>query len=408
MTSTMAIVGGGLAGAKAAETLRAEGFDGRLVLIGEEPWRPYERPPLSKGYLRGEDPLGTVFVHDSAHAARNDIDLLTHTRVDHLDVGMRQLILAGGTTLHFDSLLLATGSSPRMLPIEGNGLSGVRVLRTLDDARRLRQALTSAGRIAVVGAGWIGCEVAASARQLGKEVVLIDPMPTPLFRVLGEQVGAVFAALHQDHGVALRLGTGVARFEGKDQVEAVVLADGTRVGTDLVVVGVGVTPRVELARAAGLAVADGVLTDETLQTSAPGVFAAGDIAEAAHPTLRRRVRVEHWANALNQGQHAARNMLGAAEPYDRQPYFYSDQFDLSMEYVGHATSWDDVVFRGSIPDRKFVAFYCEQQRVVAAITVNVFDVIEPIKALIASGVAVSPRERRDDGSDLLTPEPVGG
>ena len=401
MTRTFAIVGAGLAGAKAAEMLRAEGFDGRVVLLGDEPHRPYERPPLSKGYLRGEDPLTKVFVHDEGFAAASDVDLVTDTRVEAIDLQARRLVLPGGAaTLPFDALLLATGSAPRRLPIPGASLDGVHVLRTLDDAQRLRKALAGATRVVVIGAGWIGCEVAASARQLGKDVTVVDPLPTPLFRVLGEQVGAVFAALHEDHGVTMRLGVGVDRLAGDPALEAVILSDGTRIAADVVVLGVGVTPRTELAKEAGLAVGDGVLADELLQTDAPGVFVAGDIAEASHPFLRRRVRVEHWANALNQGEHAARNMLGAQLPYDRLPYFYSDQYDLGMEYVGHAQTYDDVVFRGDIQGRAFVAFYRLEGRIVAGIAVNVWDAVEPLKALITSQVTPATGALRDPSTDL--------
>lgn len=402
MRPAFVIVGGGLAGAKAAETLRGEGFDGRVVLIGEEPHRPYDRPPLSKAYLRSEESLDKTFVHHADFLDTHDIELWTDTRVDALDLHNRRVVLPGNATLGFDALLLATGSEPRRLPIPGADLDGVHVLRTLDDSRRLRHALSTAASVAVIGAGWIGCEVAASARQLAKHVTLIDPMPTPLFRVLGAEVGAVFAALHADHGVTMCLGAGVERLAGGAAVEAVVLSDGTRIDADVVVMGVGVSPRVQLARDAGLPVADGVLADALLQTSVPAVFVAGDIAEATHPFYQQRLRVEHWANALNQGEHAARNMLGAAQVYDRQPYFYSDQYDLGMEYVGHAPVWDDVVFRGDVQARTFVAFYRHEERVVAGITVNVWDVVEPIKALITSRAPVSADALRDVSTDLAT------
>ena len=400
MTRTFAIVGAGLAGAKAAETLRTEGFDGRVVLFGDEPDRPYERPPLSKGYLRGEDSVDKVFVHDEVFYETNDIDLRTGTRVDALDLHARRLLLPGNGTLRFDALLLATGSAPRRPPIPGIDLYGVHVLRTLEDSRRLRHALSTAAHVVIVGAGWIGCEVAASARQLGRQVTVVDPLPTPLFRVLGAEVGAVFGELHQGHGVTLRLGVGVERFLGGTMVEAVILSDGTRVEADVVVVGVGVTPRIELAAAAGLSVSEGVLADTFLQTSAEGVFVAGDIAAARHPFLDGRVRVEHWANALNQGQQAAKNMLGAAEAYDRLPYFYSDQYDVGLEYAGHAMSWDDVVFRGDVGNHEFVALYRKDGRVVAGIAVNVEGVMDPIKALIGSRAQPATVALRDPSVDL--------
>ena len=400
MTRTFAIVGGGLAGAKAAETLRGDGFDGRIVLFGEEPDRPYERPPLSKGYLQGAEALEKVFVHEESFYADNDIDLRVDTRVDAIDVASRQLLLPQHKTLIYDALLLATGSAPRHLPIPGVDLPGVHVLRTLPDSRRLRHAIKDATRVAVIGAGWIGCEVAASARRMNKDVTVIDPLPTPLHRVLGDQVGAVFAALHQDHGVTLQLGIGVAEIAGGESVEGVVLTNGTRIDADVVVLGVGVTPRVELAEAAGLTVKEGVVADARLETSAPGVYVAGDIAEAAHPLLRTHVRIEHWANAQNQGEHAARAMLGAPAGYDRLPYFFSDQYDLGMEYVGYTREWDDVVFRGDVEGRAFVAFYRKAERVMAAIAVNVWDVVDPLNALIASGATPARAALADPASDL--------
>ena len=400
MKRTFAIVGGGLAGAKAAETLRSDGFDGRIVLFGEEPDRPYERPPLSKGYLQGADALEKVFVHGEGFYAEHDIDLSVDTRVDAIDVANRRLVLPQHRTLTYDALLLATGSAPRHLPIPGVDLPGVHVLRTLADSRRLRHAIKGASRVAVIGAGWIGCEVAASARRLNKDVTVIDPLPTPLHRVLGEQVGAVFAALHQDHGVTLQLGIGVAEIAGGDAADGVVLTNGTRVDADVVVLGVGVTPRTELAEAAGLTVREGVIADERLETSAPGIYVAGDIAEAAHPLLRTHIRVEHWANAQNQGEHAANAMLGATAAYDRLPYFFSDQYDLGMEYVGYTRDWDDVVFRGDVEGREFIAFYRKAERVVAAINVNVWDVVEPLKALIASGATPARAALADPSSDL--------
>lgn len=402
MSGTAAIIGAGLAGAKAAETLRTEGFDGRVVLIGDEAERPYDRPSLSKKYLRGEEDIEDVYVHAADFAQRSNVELLSGARVDAIDVGASRLRIDGHPDVAFNTLLLATGSAPRRLPIPGAELPGVHVLRTLDDSQRLREALLSAAHVAVIGAGWIGCEVAASARQMGKDVTIIDPLPTPLHRVLGEEIGSAFAALHADHGAQLRLGVGVKSLVGGATVEAVVLSDGTRVEADVVVVGVGVTPRLELARTAGLGVADGVIADDRLQTTAPGIFVAGDIAEAAHPLLGTRVRVEHWANALNQGQHAARNMLGADAPYDRLPYFYSDQYDLGLEYVGYTRQWDDVVFRGDVEARKFIAFYRRGKKVVAGIAVNVWDTTDALKALITTGGQISSTMLADESIDLST------
>ena len=391
---TIAIAGAGLAGAKAAETLREEGFDGRVVLIGAEFERPYERPPLSKDHLRGEAGRDDVYVHPPGFYAAHDIELRTGSRVTSLDAGRRRLALDDGEQLAFDALLLATGAEPRRLRIPGADLDGVRYLRTLADSDALRERLATAAHVVIVGGGWIGCEVAASARTLGRAVTLVEPLPVPLERVLGREIGAVFAGLHADHGVRLRLGTGVAAFEGAGRVERVVTTDGRAIEADLVVVGVGVRPRAELAAAAGLDVGDGILVDGRLETSAHGIFAAGDVAAQRHPTLGR-LRVEHWHNALEQGPAAARAMLGAATAYARLPYFFSDQYDAGMEYAGHAPRWDRVVLRGDPEQRAFLAFWLREGRVLAGMNFNVWDVTDDIQALIAGGEPVDERRLAD-------------
>jgi 3-phenylpropionate/trans-cinnamate dioxygenase ferredoxin reductase subunit len=397
---TFVIVGASLSGAKAAETLRAEGFDGRVVLLGEEPERPYERPPLSKDYLRGETGPEKFYVHDQAFYAEHEIELRTTTRVATLDPAGHAVVLAGGERLAYDKLLLATGAAPRRLSVPGNDLGGVHSLRTLADAERLRDAIRHADRVAVIGAGWIGSEVAASARQAGRAVAMVDHAPVPLARVLGLEVGAVYRDLHADHGVELHLGTGVASIEGTSHVEAVRMSDGRTIPADLVVVGVGVTPRVELAGTAGLAVDDGIVVDEHLRTSGPDVFAAGDVAAAWHPFFGTRLRVEHWANALHQGPVAARNMLGIPTPYDRIPYFFSDQYDLGMEYSGHAPTWDRVVFRGDPARGGFVAFWLAGGLVVAGMNANVWDVTAPIHDLIRSRAVIDPERLADPDTPL--------
>ncbi len=394
---TFVIVGASLAGAKAAEALRHEGFDGRVVLVGEEAERPYERPPLSKDYLRGEAGREKVYVHDEGFYADQGIELRTSTRVVAIEPAVGQVLLDDGGPLAYDRLLLATGAVPRRLSIPGWDLPGVHILRTLDDSESLRAAITPGSRVVVVGAGWIGSEVAASARQMGAEVALIERGDLPLERVLGAELGAVYRDLHLDHGVELLPGTGVEAFAGAGSVEEVRTSDGRRIACDLVVVGVGVVPRVELAEAAGLLLDNGVAVDERLETSAPGVFAAGDVAAAFHPFYGARIRVEHWANALNQGPAAARNMLGAGTPYERLPYFFSDQYDLGMEYTGYAAGWDDVVFRGDPTTREFIAFWLRDGRIVAGMNANVWDVTDPIKDLIRRRVQV-------DASRLADPD----
>ena len=379
---TFAIAGAGLAGAKAAETLRAEGFDGRVVLVGSETERPYERPPLSKDYLRGEAERDTIYVHDEGFYAANEIELRVGRTASALDAGARELTLDDGERIRYDRLLLATGAEPRRLDVPGGELDGVRYLRSVTNSDTLRERLDRAGSVVVVGAGWIGSEVAASARQRGLDVTLVEPQSVPLERVLGTELGAFYRDVHADHGVRVITGAGVAAFEGGDAVERVRLEDGRSLDCDLVVVGVGVRPRTDLAELAGLAVDDGVVVDERLETSAPGVFAAGDVARARHPFYDRHVRVEHWATALHQGPAAARSMLGSDAAYDRLPYFFSDQYDVGMEYTGWALEWDRVVFRGDPASRELIAFWLAGGRVVAGMNVNVWDVTEPIERLI--------------------------
>ena len=313
--STFVIVGAGLAGAKAAETLRAEGFDGRLLLVGEEDERPYERPPLSKAYLRGEADRDSLYVHHEGFYADNDIELRPSTPVGSIAPASRQLELAGGEHIGYGRLLLATGAMPRRLLLPGADLNGVHYLRTRRDADVLAAAAARAEQVAVVGTGWIGSEAAASIRQLGRQVILIGPDSAPLARVLGPEIAGVYRDLHDDHGVRLALGTRVAGFRGHGRVEAVMTSDGRTIDCDLVLVGAGAVPRTELAEAAGLPVRDGVLVNEQLEAvGATGVYAAGDVAAAWHPRYQTYLRVEHWANALNQGPAAARNMLGVPPP----------------------------------------------------------------------------------------------
>jgi len=396
------IVGGGLAGAKAAETLRAEGFDGGMVLVGAEPEQPYERPPLSKGYLLGTAPRDGALVHDKDWYAQNGVDLRTGIRVTRLDVAAHRLGLETGEELGYGKLLLATGSSARRLPVPGAGLDGVRYLRTLADADRLLADLTGGGRrVVIVGAGWIGLEVAAAARHHGNAVTVVEPQQTPLHAMLGAEMGSVFARLHRHHGVDLFTGTTVREFRGADgRVTAVVTDRHAGLTADVVVVGIGAVPNVELAAAAGLEVDNGVVADHALRTSAPDVVAAGDVVSAFHPLYGRYVRVEHWANALNQGPAAARSMLGQDITYDRVPYFYTDQYDLGMEYSGLGGPGDTVVCRGNPDDGAFIAFWVADGRVTAGMNVNVWDVTEPIQQLIRLRREVQPARLADPDTPL--------
>jgi 3-phenylpropionate/trans-cinnamate dioxygenase ferredoxin reductase subunit len=411
MTSdrTFVIVGASLTGAKAAETLRAEGFDERVVLVGAEEERPYERPPLSKDYLRGEAERETVYVHPEGFYSDHDIELRLGRTAVSVDVAGSEVALDDGERLRYDRLLLATGAEPRRLSIPGGDLDGVLYLRSVADCDALRGRLDRGGTVVVIGAGWIGAEVAASARQRGLDVTVIEPLTVPLERVLGTEVGAVYRDIHVDHGVHMLLGTGVEAFEGGTAVERVRTSDGRELECDFVVVGVGAQPRIGLAAQAGLAVDNGILVDEHLQTSAPGVFAAGDVANAHHPFYGEQIRVEHWANALHQGPLAARAMLGEPDVYDRLPYFFSDQYDVGMEYAGFARRWDRVIFRGDPATREFIAFWLTGDRVVAGMNVNVWDVIDPIQRLIGERAAVDDRRLADPDVPLaeLVPADAG-
>jgi 3-phenylpropionate/trans-cinnamate dioxygenase ferredoxin reductase subunit len=387
MTDPMVVVGGGLAGGKAVETLRDEGYDGPVVILTEEPERPYERPPLSKDYLNGGKDRDVIYVHEAGWYDEHDVELRTGVRAVGLDPAGHTLELDGGERVPYRAVLLATGAAPRRLRIPGADLDGVLTLRTAADSDRLKSELSSGDRqVVVIGAGWIGLEVAAAARSYGNPVTVVEPQPAPLRQVLGDEIGGVFAQLHRDNGVDLRLNTGVSEFRGGSsgggRVRAVVTDGGDEIPADLVVVGVGVVPRTELAEAGGLQVDNGVVVDSALRASAPDVFAAGDIASWLHPLYGRHIRVEHWANALNGGPAAARAMLGQDVVYDRLPYFFTDQYDLGMEYSGLGGKDQRVVTRGDVAGREFVAFWLDGDRVRAAMNVNVWDVTDDLQALI--------------------------
>jgi 3-phenylpropionate/trans-cinnamate dioxygenase ferredoxin reductase component len=397
---TIVIVGASLAGAKAAEELRAQGFGGRVVLLGEERELPYERPPLTKDYLRGEQPRAKTHVHDEGFYEEHDIELLAGVTVTSIEPGEQSVVLEGGRDLAYDRLLLATGAEPRRIDVPGADLDGVHYLRTLADCDAIRERIDAGGKVAVVGAGWIGAEFAASARQRGLAVTVIEPATVPLERVLGEELGGFYRDVHETHGVEMRMQTGVEAFEGTGSVSAVRTSDGQSIACDFVVVGVGVIPRTELAAMAGAKIENGVVVNQQLRTSLPDVFAAGDVANAWHPFFKRNIRVEHWANALNQGPAAAQAMLGREVAYDRIPYFFSDQYDIGMEYSGYATEWDEVVFRGAVGDGEFVAFWVKDQRVIAGMNVNIWDVNEDVQALVRSRQEVSTAALRDRDTPL--------
>ncbi|MFJ9852452.1 NAD(P)/FAD-dependent oxidoreductase [Streptomyces sp. NPDC101150] len=402
-SNALVIAGAGLAGAKAAEALREEGFDGPLVLLGDERERPYERPPLSKGYLLGTSEREKAYVHPSRWYGDHDVDLRLGTAVTAIDPAAHELTLADGSRQGYAKLLLATGAAPRRLSVPGAELDGVHYLRQLGDSDTLKETFRYATRIAVIGGGWIGLETTAAARAAGVEVTVLEAAELPLLRVLGREVAQVFADLHTDHGVEIRCGVQVGEITGTlGHADGVQLADGTHVPADAVIIGIGVAPNSRPAEDAGLEVDDGVRVDAQLRSSHPDIHAAGDVANAFHPLLETHLRVEHWANALHQPATAAKAMLGQDVAYDRLPYFFTDQYDLGMEYTGYVApgGYDRVVFRGDPGSREFLAFWLSGGRVLAGMNVNIWDVVEPIRALVTSGRTVDTARLADPGVPL--------
>jgi len=364
-TRNVVVVGGGLCGGNAALEVCRLASDVHVTLISSEAHLPYQRPPLSKGFLRGTEPFEDAFVAPRAEYERLGIDLMLGRTVEKLDPEHKQIRLEGDEVVPYDRALIATGGRKRKLRFPGADREGVLDLRTMEDSERIRAEARAGRRAVVIGLGFIGCEVAASLRMLGLEVTAIDPGQTPLARVLGPEVGAVIAALHQSHGVQLVLGEGVDRLEGGERVERVVTQSGRQFECDFVVAGIGIDPEVELLRAAGARISNGVEVDEYCRTSLPDVYAAGDIADHAHP-LFGRIRVEHYNNAEKQGRAAAASLVDKGVPYDYVHSFWSDQFDQTVEYVGFATEWDSVTVEGSLPDRDFIVRYLRGGKLLAA------------------------------------------
>ncbi|MFY9850515.1 MAG: FAD-dependent oxidoreductase [Trebonia sp.] len=415
--TTFVIVGGGLAGAKAAETLRAEGFTGEIVLFGDESEVPYERPPLSKDYLLGKKPRESAYVHPAEWYAANSVDLRTGVSVAAIERPTHTVIVEPsahggasppvsppGGTQHYDKLLLATGAAPRRLDIPGEALDGVRTLRKLPDSDALRAEFTRGRRVVIVGSGWIGLETAAAASIAGCQVTVIEPQPTPLYYAIGPELGAVFTVLHQAHGVEFRFGETAAEFHGDaaGRVGSVLTSSGTVLPADVAIVAIGAGPNDGLARGAGLELSNGVVTDSALRTSDPDIYAAGDVACSFLPLLGTHVRVEHWSNALNGGPAAARSMLGQEVEYNRVPYFYTDQYDLGMECSGLPSpgAYDQVVYRGDRATLEFIAFWLAGGRLIAGMNVNVWDVTDDIQSLIRSNRTLDPSRLADPAIPL--------
>lgn len=397
------IVGAALAGGTAAATLRREGFDGPLTLIGAEEHLPYERPPLSKSFLRGETSFDAALVEPQAFWHDNDVELRLGTRVASVDPGGRNVVLEGGERVPFDRLLIATGARNRRFPIPGLDLPGIYDLRSVDDAERIRAEMAPGRNVVIAGMGFIGSEVAASLRQKGLDVSVIDGNAAPLARVLGDRVGGVLEAIHRDKGVSMHFQDRVAEFEGVDRVERVVTAGGLRLDCDFVVLGLGVEPVTDFLDGSGITMDNGVVVDELCRTNVEGIFAAGDVANHHNPVFGRRVRVEHWQNAIKHGQAAALSMLGKGSPYRDTYWFWSDQYEANLQYVGYHTEWDTLVVRGALEDRNFLAFYVKDGRVLATVGIGRGEEVQRCATLIEARAPVDPGKLSDERVDLPVP-----
>jgi 3-phenylpropionate/trans-cinnamate dioxygenase ferredoxin reductase component len=404
--ATVAIVGASLAGSSAAATLREEGFDGRVVLIGAEPQLPYDRPPLSKNYLRGVTPFEKTLLRPADFYRERDIEMRLGTTVTRVDAEKRTVALHDGERLEFDQLLIATGGKNRRFPIPGIDLPGVYDLRTVADADRIREAMARGGRAVVVGMGFIGAEVAAAMRQSGLDVVAIEPFKTPLYRALGEEIGRVVEGLHRDNGVEMILDDAVTAFEGAGKVERVVTRNGRRIDCSLAVFGLGIEPATELVAGTPVRVDNGIVVDDQCRTNVPGIFAAGDVANHYHPVCGRQMRVEHWQNGVKQGAAAARSMLGRGQTYDEVHWFWSDQFDANIQYAGFHAAWDQIVVRGSLESRKFLAFYLTGGRVESVVAINQGRDMRRTFPIIKARTAVDPASLADPNVDLRTLAPA--
>lgn len=400
MRKTFAIVGAGVAGVRAAASLRSAGFDGRLVLIGAEDHLPYDRPPLSKELLLGEQLPTDIRLHGEDFYVDNDIELALGTRVARLLPHERRIVLSTDESLDVDRALLCTGGTPRRLNVPGSDLEGVHYLRVLDDALKIHDQLREACSVVIVGGGFIGAEVAASARQYGCPVTLLELAPAPMAHALGERIGGLYAELHRQRGVDVRTGVGVAEINGPDSVWEVVTTDGQTIPADLVVVGVGILPDTSLAHGAGITVDNGVLVDEYGRTSIDEVYAAGDVANRLDPRTGKHVRREHWQSAQRHAESVARSMVDAGEPFSEVAWFWSDQYGVNLQTAGEPRIHDDPVIRGDVDDLSFVAFSLSGDQVVGAIGVNRPRDLRAAMSLIEHSVHVDTSVLSDISIDL--------
>jgi 3-phenylpropionate/trans-cinnamate dioxygenase ferredoxin reductase subunit len=385
MNAPLVVVGGGLAAGTLVTQLRERGYEGDVVLLAEEAHAPYERPPLSKDLLLGKAEPADAAVHETQWYADHGVDLRTSTSATALDLGGRR-VRAGDEWLDYDTLVVATGARARHLPMADESGVPVVYLRTIDDSLGLRERLTEGARIGIVGGGWIGLEVASAARQHDAEVTVLEALDLPLLRVLGPEVAQVFADLHREHGVDLRTGVQVTAITPRGDGATVALGDGSALDVDLLVVGVGVAPNAELAEAAGLSVDNGVRTDALLRTSDAHVYAIGDVANVDHPVLGYPLRVEHWDTAIKHGETLAATLSGTPTEAADLPYFFTDQYDLGMEYVGNPgpDGYDRVVLTGDVPGRVFRAWWLKGDTVVAGMHVNDWDAIDEVRRVVGT------------------------
>ncbi|HXG37126.1 MAG TPA: FAD-dependent oxidoreductase [Dehalococcoidia bacterium] len=404
---TMVLVGASMVGSSAARALRSLGFDGRIILVGQERELPYDRPPLSKEYLKGEMEREKLFLLPSNFYSENDIELELGVRVARIDPQSSKVELENGKSIAYDRVLIGTGGHVRKVEVPGADLEGIYYLRTLEDSDAIAAELKPGRRCVVIGAGFIGAEIAASARMKGVEVTMLEIAPVPMGRALSEDVGKIYAEIHREHGVDLRLNDGIERFEGEKRVQRVVGTSGQTVECDFVVVGVGIVPETNLVEGTGIETGNGIMVNEYCETNAPGVYAAGDVANFYSAFLGERVRLEHWSNAQNQAAAAAKNMLGEREVYIDVPWFWSDQYDINLQLIGHPRNWDQVVFRGNVEERRFTVFYLKDGGLQAALALNRGGDIRPCREVIKAGIPVDPQQLQDEGVNLRTLVPRG-
>lgn len=402
MTSRIVVVGANIGGGRAVEALRKEGFDGDIILVGAEPDLPYERPPLSKGFLTGEVTDGEFSVATAESYAEKKIETRLGRHATALDPAAKTVTLDDGETLGYDALLIVTGASPRRLNVPGHDLAGIHYLRTAADSRSIREDLASAERVAIVGMGFIGAEIAASSTRLGKQVTTIEALDLPLAPALGREVAERMVGIHRGHGVDVLTGEMVAGFEGNGRVQQVVTASGRTVPCDMVIVGIGVTPNTSWLEGSGIELDNGIVTDEYCRSSLPDVYAAGDVASWWSKRYGRRMRVEHFDNAGNQAVAAAKVMLGQDHPYDPVPYFWSDQYDISLQVAGMTTNHDQVVFRGTVESGSWSAFYLAGGRLTAALAANRFKDFSAGRRMLRAGTPVTADQLADESIELKT------